>query len=263
MRTVVVASFLLAMLFGVACDYIGGDTSPSRVTIDASEEHAVTTGEELYLRDCAWCHGNEGEGTERGPDLVSGQNGPAFTDFMLSTGRMPINDPDEEADRDDPVYDDEQASAIVDYVATLGGDGPDIPDVHVEEGDLGEGLELYQENCAACHAPTLIGAPLTRGREGTTSAVIAPDLGAASPEEVAEAMLVGPGAMPVFGEETFTQSQFDSIVAYVINQQHPDDRGGASIGRIGPVAEGAIAWIVGLGVMLVLIRWIGTKIGEL
>lgn len=263
MKAGVTFGLLLVMALGPACDYVGGDTGPSRVTIDASEEHAVTTGDEIFLRDCAWCHGNEGEGTERGPDLVSGQNGPAFTDFMLSTGRMPINDPDEEANRADPVYTDEQVSAIVDYVVSLGGVGPDIPDVHPEEGDLGEGLELYQENCAACHAPTLIGAPLTRGRAGTTSAIIAPDLGAASPDEIAEAMLVGPGAMPVFSEDTFTESQFDSIVAYVSNQQHPDDRGGAAIGRIGPVAEGAVAWIVGLGVMVLLIRWIGTRIGEL
>ena len=257
----VVSLFAVAAL-GVACAYTDPETTPSRVTIDASADLAVTSGEELYLRDCAWCHGNEGEGTDRGPDLVSGQNGSAFTDFMLSTGRMPIDDPDERVERNEPVYSDEQIGAIVDYVTTLEGPGPAIPDVHPEEGDLGEGLELYQENCAACHAPTLIGAPLTRGRTGSGHSVIAPDLRAATPTEVAEAMLVGPGGMPVFSEETFTESQFDSIVAYVESQKNPNDRGGAPIGRIGPVAEGAVAWIIGLGAMVLLIRWIGTKMGE-
>jgi ubiquinol-cytochrome c reductase cytochrome c subunit len=248
--------------FGAACAYIDEDTSPSRVAIDATEEVTTNTGEELYLRDCAWCHDAEGRGTERGPDLISAPNGPAFTHFMLSTGRMPINDPNERAERDDPVYDDEQVDAIVDYVATLGGPGPGIPEVHPEDGDLGEGLELYQENCAACHAPTLIGAPLTRGRTGTTRSVIAPALHAPTPTEIAEAMLTGPDGMPVFSEETFTDSQVDSIVAYVVSQQDASDRGGAPIGRIGPVAEGAVAWLVGLGALLFLIRWIGTRNGD-
>jgi ubiquinol-cytochrome c reductase cytochrome c subunit len=257
-----VLALLMFSAFGAGCAYSDTETTPSRVTIDASSELATTSGEELYLRDCAWCHGNGGDGTDRGPDLTSGQNGPAFTDFMLSTGRMPIDDPNELVEHREPVYNDEQIGAIVDYVASLGGEGPGIPDVHPEDGDLGEGLELYQENCAACHAPTLIGAPLTRGGTGSTGSTIAPDLRAATPTEVAEAMLVGPGGMPVFSEETFTESQFDSIVAYVEDQKTPNDRGGAPIGRIGPVAEGAVAWIVGLGAMVLLIRWIGTKMGE-
>jgi ubiquinol-cytochrome c reductase cytochrome c subunit len=259
-RTTLAALALAAI--GAACAYFEEEPTPSRVVIDASEDLAVTTGEDLYFRDCAWCHGNQGQGTENGPDLISGQNGRAFTDFMLSTGRMPINDPNERVERDDAVYNDEQVGAIVDYVASLGGPGPNVPEVHPEEGDLGEGLELYQENCAACHAPTLIGAPLTRGRTGSTRSIIAPDLRAATPTEVAEAMLVGPDGMPVFGEETFSESQVDSIVAYVESQKTPDDRGGAPIGRVGPVAEGAVAWIIGLGAMLLLIRWIGTRIGE-
>jgi hypothetical protein len=30
------------------------------------------------------------------------------------------------------------------------------------------------------------------------------------------------------------------------------------IGKIGPVAEGAVAWIVGLAALLLLCRWIGS-----
>jgi quinol---cytochrome-c reductase cytochrome c subunit len=88
---------------------------------------------------------------------------------------------------------------------------------------------------------------------------IAPGLEAATPTEVAEAMLTGPGPMPVFGAETFPKEELDSIVRYVAYLQNPDDRGGADIGRIGPVAEGAVGWIVGLGLVLVLTRWLGTR----
>jgi ubiquinol-cytochrome c reductase cytochrome c subunit len=66
----------------------------------------------------------------------------------------------------------------------------------------------------------------------------------------------------VFGEGVFTDEEVDAIVRYVVYLQNPDDRGGLAIGRIGPVAEGAVGWIVGLGAMVVLVRWIGTKTGE-
>ena len=33
-------------------------------------------------------------------------------------------------------------------------------------------------------------------------------------------------------------------------------------GVIGPVVEGAVGWLVGLGLLLLVIRWIGTKAGE-
>jgi ubiquinol-cytochrome c reductase cytochrome c subunit len=80
--------------------------------------------------------------------------------------------------------------------------------------------------------------------------------------EIAEAMRVGPGTMPVFGETAFTDEEVDAIVRYVVYLQEPEDRGGLAIGRVGPVAEGAVGWIVGLGAMLLLARWIGTKTGE-
>jgi hypothetical protein len=35
------------------------------------------------------------------------------------------------------------------------------------------------------------------------------------------------------------------------------------VGRVGPVIEGAIGWIVGLGLLVIFVRWIGTKRGEL
>ena len=68
--------------------------------------------------------------------------------------------------------------------------------------------------------------------------------------------------MPVFNEDVFDHEDLEAIVAYVEYLKNPDDRGGAGIGRIGPVAEGAIGWLVGLGLLFVFIRWIGTKRGE-
>ena len=72
-------------------------------------------------------------------------------------------------------------------------------------------------------------------------------------------MRTGPGAMPVFGPETLDDVQVASIVRYVGYLRHPDDRGGNPLGHIGPVPEGFVAWIIGLGAMLAAAYWIGTR----
>ena len=43
---------------------------------------------QIYLRDCASCHGANGEGTVDGPELTDA--GSAIVDYELSTGRMPL-----------------------------------------------------------------------------------------------------------------------------------------------------------------------------
>jgi ubiquinol-cytochrome c reductase cytochrome c subunit len=81
----------------------------------------------------------------------------------------------------------------------------------------------------------------------------------ASALQVAEAMRTGPPGMPVFNAASFPDDQVNSIARYVLYLQRWPDRGGFALGRIGPVAEGAVGWLVGLGVLLLLVRWIGTS----
>lgn len=251
------------LLVSMACTY-ASDPPPYRPRPFVEAELGAKTGAELYARDCAWCHGDRGEGTDRGPDVISDPNGPAFTDFMLRTGRMPIDSPDRPVRRAPPAYTDEEIRMLVEHVTSLGGDGPDIPHPDPDSGDLEEGAELYLENCAACHSTTGAGGTLAEGQrppEGIAPGpgFVVPGVGGSTPEGIAEAMLVGPGTMPVFGEETFTEREVDSIVRYVLYLDRPRDRGGAAIGRIGPVAEGAVAWVVSLGALIVVVRWIGTR----
>lgn len=228
----------------------------------------VTTadaGRVLYDRDCAWCHGSRGEGTRFGPDLDGPLDGGAYTHFMLETGRMPLEGPRVEASRGSPRYTAPEIDGIVAYVKTFGGTGPDVPALDVGAGDLSRGAEIYLDDCAACHASTGAGGALTSGQ-------VVPDLQPASDLVVAEAVLVGPGcpntsrtcgpgegAMPRF---QLDQGDLDSLVRYVAYLHRPEDAGGAPIGRIGPVAEGAVALGVGLVVLLIVARWIGTRSGE-
>jgi ubiquinol-cytochrome c reductase cytochrome c subunit len=247
-----------------SCSYLDREPTPYRPP--ATQAGAVRDGEALYLRDCAWCHGNEAQGTDHSPGLLDGTNGPALTHFMLSTGRMPIDDPSERSLGGDPIYDDEQILAIIGYLDTYFPPGPEMPELDLEEASLPEGLDLYQENCAACHSTTGIGAALTTSQRGSDGGIDpgikAPDLFRSSPLQIAEAVRTGPGTMPVFSEGTFDDEELASLVAYVDNLDDAPDRGGAPLGRVGPVIEGAVGWIVGVALLLVFARWIGTRAGE-
>jgi ubiquinol-cytochrome c reductase cytochrome c subunit len=251
---------LVALLVAAsACSYATRQAHPYRPAI-VEQPGSAQSGQELYMRDCAWCHGAAGLGTPRAPDLVTGTNGPAFTHFMLTTGRMPLEYPSQRSVRRPTAYDPEQIEALVEYVDTFGAEGPTIPTV--APGTLSLGQVLYAENCAACHAPTLIGGALATVSEGETRGVTIPGLRHSTPTEIAEAMLVGPGTMPVFGPDTFTPAEVNAIVSYVEALEDPVNRGGTPIGYAGPVTEGAVGWIVGLGLLLIASRWIGTRTGD-
>ncbi len=212
----------------------------------------------IWLRDCAQCHGADGHGTEYGPDLRGA--GAALVDFELSTGRMPVPyasgqakpSRDEQQPRRHPQYDQPTIRALVDYVTALtGGSGPSVPAIHDEAGDLAEGGTLYRLQCAACHAWSGNGGALLH-RE-------APSTHPASALQVAEAVRGGPGNMPRFGTAALTDHQLDSLVRYVRYLDRPDDRGGSPLWHLGPFAEGAVAIVVGLGLLVLAVRWIGTR----
>jgi ubiquinol-cytochrome c reductase cytochrome c subunit len=207
-------------------------------------------GQALYQQSCASCHGQQGQGTQRGPALAG--VGAASADFYLSTGRMPITDEQRNPGRGRPAFGRADIDALVGYVASLG-DGPAVPTVDPAAGRLAEGERLYQENCAACHSATGTGGALTSGQ-------VAPSLAQATPVQVAEAIRVGPGAMPRFASQTLNDPQVDSIAAYVGRLHHGGNRGGWDLGRIGPVTEGLVAWVAGLGLVLLVVRRLGKEV---
>jgi ubiquinol-cytochrome c reductase cytochrome c subunit len=160
-----------------------------------------------------------------------------------------LGDPDATAVRHDPAYSPDTISALVDYVADVaGGGGPDIPSPAA--GDVANGGELFRLQCAACHEWAGDGGALFQ-RE-------APSLHTATPVQVAEAVRVGPGQMPTFGQAALTDGQVNDVVSYVSYLDAPNDRGGADLGHVGPVAEGAVALAGVLGLAL-LLRWIGQR----
>ncbi|HWC11130.1 MAG TPA: c-type cytochrome [Acidimicrobiales bacterium] len=265
----------VVLLLGTAvvagCGYFRGEAEPYRPPVyygpPEAAASAVDAGQHLYLRDCAHCHGADGKGTARGPDLTGGTNGGALTDFVLRTGRMPVEAPVDQMAPGTPVYNEREIAAIVEYVKTrFRAPGPDVPHIDLSKGDLAEGQEVYQEHCASCHATTGIGGAMLihpdEDKPRKTRGIVIPDFGRSNVLAVAEAVRTGPGSMPVFGQRAISDHELESLLLYMRYLKNPADEGGAPIGRVGPVVEGAVGWLVGLGLLILVIRWIGTKAGE-
>lgn len=219
-------------------------TAPASV-----EEPDVELGERLYLRDCAYCHGEEGEGTPRGQSLKV--VGPAEAHYAISTGLMPIQEPGDERRRREVKYKPEEVDAMMAHMRRFIAPEPEIPEVNVKEGDLSEGATFYLSECAGCHQWSGGGGALL-GRE-------APGLKEATPTQIAEAIRTGPPSMPAYGEEVLDEEHLNSVVKYVLYLREPEDRGGNGLWHLGPFAEGLVAWVVGIGVLILAVLWIGER----
>jgi ubiquinol-cytochrome c reductase cytochrome c subunit len=66
--------------------------------------------------------------------------------------------------------------------------------------------------------------------------------------------------MPHFSGKQISDGQLDSIIRYVQYAKHPDDRGGWSLGHVGPVPEGLVAWFIGIVVLVATCAVIGERI---
>jgi quinol---cytochrome-c reductase cytochrome c subunit len=206
-------------------------------------------GQALYLEGCSSCHGLAARGVPgRGPTLVGA--GAAAADFYLSTGRMPLDDPNEMPLRSKPAYSRAAIADLVAYVGSLG--GPPIPMVDPAAGDVNSGFRSFRSNCAGCHQ--------TVARGGIVPGGVAPSLqDGVTPAQVAEAVRVGPYVMPRFSEQQIDQGTLNSIARWVQATRHPDDRGGWGIGHIGPIPEGMVAWLLAGVALLVVARLIGER----
>lgn len=219
-------------------------------------------GRELYENACASCHGPDPAGPSYYPTVPSLNDvgGAAAVNWVLRTGRMPWKDNKGPAiERGKQRFSDEDVRALVVYIGKAVGDAQ-LPDVDPARGNLQRGRELYGQACAACHGMNGAGAAL--GGEN-----IAVSLQDVHPQDVAEAIKIGPGQMPVGGGMTDyefgtakSQQDVDDIAAYVESlRTDPYNEGGAPIGGKGPVPEGFVAWVIGLGLLVVASRWIAGR----
>jgi ubiquinol-cytochrome c reductase cytochrome c subunit len=212
----------------------------------------IAPGQALFAANCSSCHGPEALGTSRAPNLQG--LGAGTVDFWVSTGRMPLADSSVQATRKPPRFNRLQTLEIASWVQSLTpGEGVQIPVVNTNGADLEAGNTLFTLNCAACHTITGAGDALMDG-------AYAPSLHLATPTQIVEAIRSGPGNMPHFGPGNITNSEARDIASYVNTViQHPSDPGGVGLGGIGPVGEGFVGLLVGVGLLMLICFWIGER----
>jgi ubiquinol-cytochrome c reductase cytochrome c subunit len=242
---------LLVALTGVGSAY-GFATSRNGVAAVGDPSQQVAAGHALYLQGCSSCHGVAAQGGADAPSLIG--VGAASVDFQLSTGRMPLKIQGAQAERKDPRYSPEEIADLAAYVASLA-PGPAIPgkDAYTpSQPDIGYGGNLFRTNCSSCHNFVGAGGALADGKH-------APSLYDATDKEIYEAMLTGPGSMPVFGDKQLTAQDKQDIIAYLNQMKAVPDPGGANLGRSGAVAEGLVAFLAGMVVLAGVAMWIGAR----
>lgn len=236
----------------------------------------IAAGAVLYEVHCQSCHGYQGKGgvVSGAPALVN--VGAAAADFYLTTGRMPLNAPSNEALRHHPAFSDAQIQELDAYVNALpqitgqGTAGPTIPspeplcsaaqqnsptsvDLATQDPGcvtLSEGQQLYAVNCAQCHQAAGSGGMLSGGN-------VIPTLHNANLIQAYEAPLIGPKPMPIFSQ--LSHAQLSAIAQYVQYLKKPSNPGGFGISGFGPVAEGFFGILVGFVLLWFASRMIGNR----
>lgn len=251
-----IATVLLLLLGLLVTGAAYASVAPREATASTvTSASDVEAGRELFLANCATCHGLQAQGTRNGPTLIG--VGAASVDFQVGTGRMPLQKTDVQAPRRGPgEYSEEEISQLAAYVASLA-PGPAIPeDEYLQTVDdperIAEGYQLFRTNCAMCHNVVGAGGALTRGK-------YAPDLMDVEPEHIYEAMTTGPQSMPVFNDANITPEQKQNIISYLKTVEQTPPAGGWALGSLGPTTEGLFVWVAVLGVLIGVAVWLGAK----
>lgn len=262
--TLVIASLALILLMQNTLVPSSGNVLANKTSlapVDPAYPTRATTqqikrGEQIFNVNCASCHGANLQGTAQAPPLVSVDAKDA--DFMLRTGRMPAEVPFEQEYHRPPFFNERQIEDLVDYISSKSTGKKMLPVVRVPQygqvppAMLKKGREVFEENCEQCHAAT------GRG-DAVGFADVAPSLMDATPEEIGEAVRMGPDVMPVFGKDVIDDQNLDALVSYVrYLQRGKYNPGGLQLANWGPVSEGFVVWVFGIGMLVLLIRRIGT-----
>ncbi|TWP36993.1 cytochrome c [Leekyejoonella antrihumi] len=248
------AALVIVLLFGlIVTGGLYAALAPKNADAATSSSSDIAAGKQLFLSNCATCHGVNATGGNEAPDLVG--VGAAAVDFQVGTGRMPLAAPgiQAEADTNGPQFDNKQISQLAAYVASLG-PGPGIPasDLTSGGGDIAKGGELFRVNCAMCHNFAGSGGALTRGK-------FAPSLMDVSGKHMYEAMETGPQSMPVFNNTNMSPTDKKDIISFLQNTKDEPNQGGANLGNLGPVPEGLFVWTIGIGLLIGAAVWLGRK----
>jgi ubiquinol-cytochrome c reductase cytochrome c subunit len=250
------AALVVLLLALAATGGLYAALAPQKAVADDTQQSlAIEEGKKLYAVGCSSCHGMSGQGSSNGPTLVG--VGSAAVDFQVGTGRMPAQQPGEQVPSKKVIYTQAEIDQLAAYIASLG-PGPSIPTkdeyTPTSADSVSKGGELFRTNCTQCHNYSGKGGALTDGK-------YAPSLDGVSDKHMFEAMLTGPQSMPNFPNSTLTAENKREIIAYVkaTNSSDTPSPGGLSLGSLGPVTEGLVGWVFGLGLLIVTAIWVAAR----
>jgi ubiquinol-cytochrome c reductase cytochrome c subunit len=226
-------------------------TADPLFALDASANDLLE-GKHLFDVHCTSCHGLAMQGTAQGPPLIGIDI--EAVDFQLRTGRMPASVPNEQEMHKMPYFPPDQVRDIVSYVMSKSQGNKVLPTVtlRMDDESLRSGREVYEENCEQCHNATGHG-------DAIGYADVAPSLMDSTPQDLADAVRYGPNQMPRFGPNIIDGRHLDDLASYVWYLQHAKyNPGGLQLANWGPVSEGFVAWTFGLGLLVLLVRRIGS-----
>ena len=244
------AALLLGLV--VVTALYGALTRTSARAEPTTAQQDIANGQALFQATCSSCHGLDAQGTSQAPSLIG--TGGASVYFQMSTGRMPAKEVGAENVRGPVKFTEQQILDIAAYIQSIGG-GPPVPtDAQVSPvgADAELGYELFSANCSQCHNAGLSGGALTYGK-------FAPSLVQATPKQIYTAMLSGPEAMPVFSDGELSPQAKRDIIAYITQTRTEPNPGGFSLGRTGPVTEGLVIFIGGIGFLVLVSMWLTAK----
>jgi ubiquinol-cytochrome c reductase cytochrome c subunit len=165
---------------------------------------------------------------------------------------MPATANAAEMPRKIPMFNEEQIDQIAAYIQSVGG-GPQVPEGQLrDDAQQSKGAELYRLNCASCHNFTGRGGALSQGKW-------APPLDEATDKEIYAAMLSGPESMPTFSDAQLTPDEKRAIISFVRANNQTISPGGYDLGGFGPAPEGLIAFLVGMGAIVAITLWSGSR----
>jgi ubiquinol-cytochrome c reductase cytochrome c subunit len=242
---------LLLGLVVVALVY-GAFTRQGAQAAPTTAQQNIVNGKELFDATCSSCHGLDAEGTANGPSLVGA--GGAAVYFQMSTGRMPAKEVGAENERKPTLFTEQEILDVAEYIQSVGG-GPPVPtdaQVSTAGADTVVGYQLFSANCAQCHGFAGAGGALTYGKD-------APPLTQSTSKQIYTAMLTGPEAMPEFPDTVLPPQAKRDIIAYIEATRTEPNPGGFSLGRTGPVTEGLVIFLGGMGFLVLIAMWITAK----
>ncbi len=245
--------------------------------IPAADESAVPHDHALLMREgrtlydvhCSTCHGIVDTGGSKGVPSLQYAGG-ATVDFYVSTGRMPLADiaavngtplnpfahslaEGTQNYHTAPLFDARQTAAIVTYVTSQAQTTIPIPDVRIDPSKLQRGRLLFEDNCQACHGAGAEGA--TAGYQWT-----ALPLNRATPTQIGEAIRIGPGVMPRFPKTVLSGDDVNAIATYIgYLTANSQTYGGTVMDYLGPISEGAVSALIGVGFLFWVVYFTGTK----